>query len=118
MPNSNPNRTRDHLANERTYLAWMRSAIALIGFGIVIVRLRYGMPAQTRGPIHGWELGLVFCLAGLLAVLGATVHYFHVQNAIENDSYQPEKRWIVACSAVVFLVGLGVVWYLLSAGAT
>ena len=37
----NSSRVRDHLANERTYLAWMRSAIALMGFGVVIVRLRY-----------------------------------------------------------------------------
>ena len=117
---SNPNRTRDHLANERTYLAWMRTAIALLGFGIVIVivivRLRYGLPVQGRGPVHGWELGLVFCLAGLLAVVGATLHYFHVQRAIETDNYQPEKRWIVACSALVLLVGIGVIWYLVSAG--
>lgn len=115
---SNPNRTRDHLANERTYLAWMRTAIALLGFGIVIVRLRYGAPIQSRGPVHGWELGLVFCLAGLLAVVGATLHYFSVQNAIETDNYQPQRAGIVACSALVLLVGIGVIWYLIGAGAT
>jgi len=27
----NPSRVRDHLANERTYLAWMRTAVALMG---------------------------------------------------------------------------------------
>ncbi|PQV64396.1 putative membrane protein [Abditibacterium utsteinense] len=114
---SNPNRTRDHLANERTYLAWMRTAIALLGFGIVIVRLRYGAPLESRGPVHGWELGLVFCAAGLLSVVGATLHFFHVQNAIENENYEPEKRWIVACSALVVLVGIGVIWYLIGAGS-
>ena len=36
----NPSRVRDHLANERTYLAWMRTAISLMGFGVVIVRYR------------------------------------------------------------------------------
>jgi uncharacterized membrane protein YidH (DUF202 family) len=30
----NPNRIRDHLANERTYLSWMRSGISLLGFGV------------------------------------------------------------------------------------
>lgn len=112
---SNSNRTRDHLANERTYLAWMRTAIALIGFGIVIVRLRYGAPLQGRGPVHGWELGLVFCLVGLLSVVGATLHYFQVQSAIETDTYQPQRRWILAFSALVLLVGAGVIWYLIGA---
>lgn len=36
----NPNRIRDHLANECTYLPWMRSGVALMGFGVLIVRLR------------------------------------------------------------------------------
>lgn len=116
-PNPNPNRTRDHLANERTYLAWMRTAIALIGFGIVIVRLRASGLPLSRGPVHGWELGLVFCAAGLASVVGATLHYFHIQDAIENQNYQPERRWILVCSTFVVLLGAGVIWYLIGVSA-
>ena len=29
---------RDHAANERTYLAWIRTALALMGFGLLIER--------------------------------------------------------------------------------
>lgn len=112
-PSSNPNRARDHLANERTYLAWMRTAVALMGFGIVIVKLRYLTPPAQRHGL-GWELGLVFAVAGLLMVLLATWHYFQVQNALENDAYEPEKRWIIVCSLVVVLVGAGVLYYLFS----
>ena len=107
----NPNRIRDHLANERTYLAWMRTAIALIGFGLFIVQLRPGASGGTSAS-HAWQLGLSFCVAGLLAVVGATLHYFHVHKAIENDNYQPETRWIVVCSALILLLGAGVIWYL------
>lgn len=113
-PKLNPNRARDHLANERTYLAWMRTAVAFMGFGIVIVKLRYLTPPAQRYGL-GWELGLVFAVAGLLMVLLATWHYFQVQNALENDTYEPEKRWIIACSFVVVLVGAGVLYYLFTA---
>lgn len=65
----NPSRVRDHLANERTYLAWMRSAIALMGFGVVIVRLRAFHPPLLPHPGNGWKLGLLFSLVGLLTVL-------------------------------------------------
>lgn len=117
VPNPNPNRTRDHLANERTYLAWMRTAIALIGFGLVVVRLRYALPGATPGPLHAWQIGLLFCLTGLGAVVFATAHYFHIQHAIERDEYQPEKGWIWACSLTVIGLGAGVIWYVLSASS-
>jgi putative membrane protein len=56
----NPSRVRDHLANERTYLAWMRSAIALMGFGVVIVRLRH-FQAPLCTTCWGWvEVGFNF----------------------------------------------------------
>ena len=31
-------RTREHLANERTLLAWVRTAVALMGLGFVVAR--------------------------------------------------------------------------------
>jgi putative membrane protein len=113
---SNPNRARDHLANERTYLAWIRTAVALIGFGVVIVRLRYLVSAQIYSTGQGWQLGLVCGGVGLLMVVFATAHYFHVQNAIENETYEPEKRWILVCSGLILLIGTGVMYYLLSNG--
>ena len=33
----------DHLANERTFLAWFRTAISLLGFGILIAKLRFAV---------------------------------------------------------------------------
>ena len=37
MQDSNDDeRIRDHLANERTFLAWLRTGMAMMGFGVVI----------------------------------------------------------------------------------
>ena len=36
---SNPALTRDHLANERTFLAWVRTSLGLIGLGFVLARM-------------------------------------------------------------------------------
>ena len=109
---ADPNRTRDHLANERTYLAWMRTAIALMGFGVVIVRLRYIVPPSVRGKTHGWELGLVFTLVGLLSVILCTFHYFGIRRAIDASSYEPAGRWVIFFSVAVALIGAGVLYYL------
>lgn len=110
----NPNRVRDHLANERTYLAWIRTAVALLGFGVVIVRLRYLLPTNMQGHSHGWELGLAFVLVGLVMVGLSASHYFAVHRSIEEQNYEPTTRVVVLCTAVLFFLGLGVLYYLLT----
>lgn len=108
----NPNRIRDHLANERTYLSWMRSAIALMGFGVLIVRMRIlRPPLAPQSPGNGWKLGLVFAIVGLLTVLLSTQHYFAVRDDIEEDTYQPPDRWVILFSLAVLLLGAGVIYY-------
>jgi putative membrane protein len=111
----NPNRIRDHLANERTYLAWVRSAIALMGFGVLIVRLRILRPPMApQPPGNGWKLGLAFSLVGLLTVLLSTQHYFTIRDDIEKDTYEPPDRWVVLSSLMIVTLGLGVVYYVFS----
>ena len=80
-PPSSPiatSRIRDHLANERTYLAWMRTAIALMGFGVVMARLRSLLAAGTIGTGQGRLLGLIFTTIGLLTILLSTQHYLYL----------------------------------------
>ncbi|HEY9611960.1 DUF202 domain-containing protein [Allocoleopsis sp.] len=111
----NPSRVRDHLANERTYLAWIRTAIALMGFGVVIVRLRHFQPPLVPHPGTGWKLGLVFSLVGLLTVLFSTQHYFAVRHDIDADTYEPPDRWVLLFSLVLTLLGAGVIYFVFTA---
>jgi putative membrane protein len=104
-------RVRDHLANERTYLAWMRTAIALMGFGVVIVRLRFFKPPAITTPGNGWKLGLIFSLVGLATVILSTYHYFAVRRDIDEDRYQPPDRWVLIFSLTITLLGAGVIYY-------
>ncbi|AFZ35178.1 protein of unknown function DUF202 [Stanieria cyanosphaera PCC 7437] len=107
----NSSRVRDHLANERTYLAWMRTAISLMGFGVVIVRLRFFKPPITTTPGNGWKLGLIFSLVGLVTVLLSTHHYFAVRHDIDEDTYEPPDRWVLLFSLAVVLLGAGIIYY-------
>ncbi len=107
----NASRVRDHLANERTYLAWMRTAIALMGFGVVIVRLRAFQSPLVTTPGNGWKLGLIFSLVGLVTVLLSTRHYFAVRHDIDADTYEPADGWVIAFSVAVTLLGVGVIYF-------
>lgn len=108
----NPNRIRDHLANERTYLSWMRSGISLLGFGVLIVRIRVlRPPLAPQPPGYGWKLGLAFTIVGLLMVGLSCLHYFGVRNDIEDDHYEPPDRWVLLATLVLLCLGAFVVLY-------
>ena len=77
--NFNPNRARDHLANERTFLAWVRTGAAIVVFGFAIGRFAIairqlsalqGHPVRTAG-ISVW-LGS-FTIASGVAVSGGGI---------------------------------------------
>ncbi len=72
-------RQREHQANERTFLAWLRTSIALIGFGFAIARfslfLRQLQTAVTqqqqlgRNAIFNSEnLGVVLVIVGITVI--------------------------------------------------
>ncbi|MGI0479821.1 YidH family protein [Geminocystis sp. CENA526] len=113
----NPSRTRDHLANERTYLAWMRTAVSLMGFGVVILRLRAFHPPELPRPGLGWKMGLVFSLVGLLTVLLSTMQYFVVRRDIEEDTYEPPDRWVILFSLAIALLGSGIIYFVFTTPA-
>ncbi len=107
----NSSRIRDHLANERTYLAWMRTAIALMGFGVLIARFRLLQPPNLPTSGNGWKLGLIFSLVGLMTVLLSTQHYFGVRYDIDQDTYEPTDRWVILFSLAIILLGSGIIYY-------
>ena len=66
-------RTRDHLANERTFLAWVRTGISMMGFGFVVARFRLEFGPRAPGsPIGASTLGVLFAIAGIATVVLAT----------------------------------------------
>ncbi len=85
--NANPNRARDHLANERTFLAWVRTSIALLGFGILIAKLRFLGIAPEAG-VRSGRLGLAFAVAGLVTLPLAAWQYEWTRRMIDGAAYK------------------------------
>jgi putative membrane protein len=76
------------LANERTFLAWIRTALALIAGGVAVVQL---VPAFTfPGARHGLGV-LLATLGGVLAVL-AVRRWNRVQAAMRRNADLPPTR--------------------------
>jgi putative membrane protein len=96
----------------------MRSAIALMGFGVVIVRLRYFKIPELPRPGTGWKLGLLFSMVGLMTVLLSTLYYFIIRRDIDDDSYEPSTRRVIFFSICITLLGSAVIYYVFTATAS
>ena len=104
---------RDHLANERTFLAWVRTSISLLGFGVLIAKLRFIVPSPHAGT-RSTALGLAFAGVGLLTLLFAAWHYDRTRRSIDGEGYRASKGVILAFVGLLFALGLASVIYLLS----
>jgi putative membrane protein len=76
------------LANEPTFLAWFRTALALIAGGVAVVQL---VPEFARlGARH--VLGVLLTVGGGLS-LAAVLRWWRVQAAIQRDEHLP-LTWV------------------------
>src|ERR1017187_1486254 len=120
MPDTaNPNRARDHLANERTFLAWVRTGIATIIFGFAIGRFSIalreflklqGQAASSSG-ISAW-LGVISIVAGVLLILAGLSRYRKNSAHTDTDNFEPAGFVIDIVSYLLGLFGLALAGYL------
>ena len=105
MPEST--RVREHLANERTFLAWVRTGIALLALGLVLAKFRFEIAIGTVvGVVGGATFGAVFAIGGLAAVVFALVHYRSNEKDIESGTFSPLGTGAVLLAGVTVVVGV------------
>jgi putative membrane protein len=117
-------RYSDHAANERTFLAWVRTAIAVMAFGFVIEKfdlfLKYAAPKAAQQEInpHGGAFanaaGLAFIVLGIAIIVIAGVRFARTARDIdsENAVASPGERFDVALSGMIALLGAALFLYL------
>jgi putative membrane protein len=108
-------RQREHQANERTFLAWLRTAIALIGFGFAIARfglfLRQLQTAVTQKPtpshplFSSENLGVSLVIVGIVTIALAAWRYNQVFWQIERGNYRPNRLIVWLLTGIVMILG-------------
>jgi putative membrane protein len=113
------NRARDHLANERTFLAWFRTGIATIVFGFAIGRfsiaLREFMKMQgykSVTPGFTTWLGIVSAIGGVLLIVVGLSRYRKSKAQIEANTFAPAGAVIDLVSYLLGIFGLVLAGYL------
>ncbi|MFE9249234.1 YidH family protein [Streptomyces sp. NPDC007088] len=95
---------RFSLANERTFLAWVRTALALIGGGFAVDQFLPGLRWAWRA---GLALALLAC--GVLCALRAVHHWVRCERAMRRGEDLPMTRFPVLLSLVVAAVAVAMV---------
>lgn len=124
---ANPNLVRDRLANERTFLAWLRTAIAITGLGFVVARFDIFLQeiARLSGQVSqeasrsgiSVPIGVILVLAGPLVVVVAALRYLHTESALlagRLDSHRLIRNIIVAITLGAIVAGIGLAVHLLA----
>lgn len=109
-PSKPPDRQREHQANERTFLAWLRTSIALIGFGFAIARfglfIHQFQASDPAAETNSQGLGVGLVCFGVAVIVLAAWRYNQVFLQIERGAYQPSRWAIWLLTGIMALLGL------------
>jgi len=122
-----PAHISDHMANERTFLAWVRTSIGIMAFGFVVEKfalfmkklgyllgkeepLRAVHPAASLG--YSTVFGVVLVALGALMGLLAFVRYRKVEAQINAEDYQPSFLLDLMLAMGLLVIGVFLAFYM------
>ena len=114
--------TSEYLANERTFLAWVRTSIAVISLGFVIakfsvwmrelvLRLAPGKPIPATG--MSMPMGIAMIGFGGVLIILAAWHYHCVNRAIEREDVKANRSLVISITLAVAALSVAVIVYML-----
>jgi uncharacterized membrane protein YidH (DUF202 family) len=117
---------RVHMANERTFLAWIRTSIGIMAFGFVVERFALFIKQMsyvlgksnienTFPPSHGYSAiaGIFLVGLGTLMSVLAFIRYKKVARQINEDTYQTSSMLNILLTSTVLAIGIFLVFYLI-----
>jgi putative membrane protein len=111
-------RYRDHAANERTYLAWVRTGITVMVLGFIVEKFEIFIAglqglltdkghvvAHSKGP----ELvSIALVLLGILVIVAGAVRYFMVKSKLDSNNGLQYHGSVVAMGLTFALIAFGI----------
>jgi putative membrane protein len=118
-PTGNPS---DHLANERTFLAWIRTSVAVMGFGFVVVKfslfikqisLLANKQVVLPGKGYSSEIGSLLVGLGVFIAVFSYLRYRITEKQLINRAYKPSLLPSLFITVAIAIIGVLLVIYLI-----
>lgn len=115
---------RNHLANERTFLAWCRTGLALFGFSFVIERFDFFIrqiqdvplfSGMAKKHLHTEAVTLSTFAVGVLVMVVAVWRFWYIRRCINTGAktFSPMPDIVFTAAVVGLILGLfSVFWHL------
>lgn len=114
---------REHLANERTLLAWIRTSIGIMAFGFVVVKfslfikqisLLLGKTAILP-PQHGYSsmIGILLVAVGAMVILFAYIKYKQTEKQLNDEAFKSSSKLIFSLTIIIFSISILLILYLI-----
>jgi putative membrane protein len=114
---------RLHLANERTFLAWVRTSIGIMALGFVVekfsifvksVAILSGRQVLLSGSSkHSSILGVFLVALGGMMGLLAFIRYKKVERQIDEDLYKPSILLDILLASSIVTIALFLIFYMI-----
>jgi putative membrane protein len=112
----------DHLANERTFLAWIRTGIGIMAFGFVVVKfslfvkqlsllLNKQYVIQEKG--YSSVIGIALVAAGAITTMLAFGQFKKSEKQIDNNTYQNSALLITLLTCFIIFASILLIAYLI-----
>lgn len=121
---------RNHLANQRTFLAWIRTILGIMAFGFVVERFSFfthqvakflakmgiaSFPTQNTLGNYSFILGISIIALGTLLSPIAFLKYKKFEEEMSNSSHRPSLLLDFFVSLFAVLFGIALITYLILA---
>jgi putative membrane protein len=108
----------DHAANERTFLAWVRTGITVMALGFVIERLDLllaslglavqgeEVPVTGQAEIHA--LSVILVAFGMVLIAGSSYRFVDINRAIDDPAERPFRATLMPLGMALLLLFVGI----------
>ncbi len=113
---------REHLANERTFLAWMRTSIGIMAFGFVVVKfalfvkqisMMLGKDKLIHSTGYSGIVGIILVSVGTVTAILSFFKYKQTEKQLNEGSYKYSSILITLLTLFIFLISVFLIVYLI-----
>ena len=114
---------REHLANERTLLAWIRTSIGIMAFGFVVVKFSLFIKQIslllskniTIPPQHGYSsvIGIFVVAVGALVLLLSYIKYKKTEKQLNDEKFKSSSTLVFSLTIIILLISVLLILYLI-----